>query len=66
MVVLSDCNEEDSEMIKAKSYEVHKAAGKAMRKAVGKVVQEHKKTGRPLTIWKKGKVVQISANQVKI
>lgn len=53
-------------MIKAKSYEVHKAAGKAMRKAVGKVVQEHKKTGRSLTVWEKGKVVQVSANQVKI
>jgi hypothetical protein len=33
---------------------------------VGKVVQEHKKTGRPLTVWKEGKVAKISANQVKI
>ena len=53
-------------MIKAKSYQVHKTAGKAMRKAVGKIVQEHKKTGRPLTVWKKGKVVRVSANQVKV
>ena len=52
-------------MIKTKSYQIHKAAGKAMRKAVDKVVQEHKKTGRPLTIWKKGKVTRVSANQVK-
>ena len=53
-------------MIRSKSYRIHKSAGKAMRKAVGKVVAEHKKTGRPLTVWEKGKVVRVSANQVRV
>ena len=36
-----------------------------MRKAVEKVVAEHKKSGRPLVVWKNGKVARISAKSVK-
>ena len=35
----------------------------ALKKAVRGVVEDHKRTGRPLAIWKDGKVVKISANQ---
>ena len=37
----------------------------AMKKAVKKVVDEHKKSGRPLVIWKNGKVVKVSAKKIK-
>ncbi|MBN1522594.1 MAG: hypothetical protein JW928_08690 [Candidatus Aureabacteria bacterium] len=37
----------------------------AMKKAVKKVVDEHKKTGRPLVVWKNGKVVKITAKNIK-
>jgi hypothetical protein len=32
----------------------------AMKSAVKKVIEKHKKSGRPLSIWKDGKVVHIS------
>jgi len=34
-------------------------AGLAMKAAVRKVVAEHKKTGRPLSIWKNGRAVHV-------
>lgn len=34
----------------------------AMKAAVRKVVADHKKTGRPLAIWKNGKAVNVSPN----
>jgi len=37
----------------------------ALKKAVRKVVEEHKKTGRPLAVWQNGKTVLISPNTVK-
>ena len=37
----------------------------AMKKAVRQVVEQHKKTGRPLSIWRNGKVVRISPHSVK-
>jgi len=33
----------------------------ALKKAVKDVVERHKKSGRPLSVWKKGKVVKIKA-----
>jgi len=33
----------------------------AMKKAVKKVVAQHKKDGRPLTVWKNGKVKKVIA-----
>ena len=35
----------------------------ALRKAVRQVVEQHKQTGRPLAVWKNGKVARISASQ---
>ncbi len=33
----------------------------AMKKAVRKVVAQHRKDGRPLAVWEKGKVKKIKA-----
>jgi len=38
-------------------------AVKAFKEAVQEVVLEHKRTGRPLAVWRNGKVVRISAGQ---
>ena len=53
-------------MLKNKQFQLHKKAEQAMREAVSKVVEEHKKTGRPLAVWKDGKVVGVSAGKVKL
>ena len=37
----------------------------AMKKAVREVVADHKKSGRPLSIWKNGRVVKVSAKKIK-
>lgn len=37
----------------------------AMKKAVRQVVERHKKTGRPLTIWKNGRIVRIDPDSIK-
>lgn len=37
----------------------------ALKKAVAEVVENHKKTGRPLSIWKNDKVVYIPPDSVK-
>ncbi len=36
----------------------------ALKEAVKEVVAQHKKTGRPLAIWKNGKTVRISPDKV--
>lgn len=36
----------------------------AMKSAVRKVIAEHKKSGRPLVVWKNGKVVRIPATKL--
>lgn len=37
----------------------------ALKKAVSEVVENHKRTGRTLSIWENGKVVHLSARSVK-
>ena len=37
----------------------------AMKKAIRQVVERHKKTGRTLAVWEKGKVVRISPYSVR-
>jgi hypothetical protein len=37
----------------------------AIKKAVKEVVENHKKTGRPLATWKDGKMVMLYANKIK-
>jgi len=39
-------------------------AEEAMKVAVKKVVAAHKKSGRPLAIWKDGKAVNVSADSI--
>ncbi len=39
-------------------------AEKAMKAAVKKVVAEHKKSGRPLAIWKNGRAVNVQADKI--
>jgi len=36
----------------------------AMRVAVRKVVEEHKKTGRPLAIWKNGRAMNVPVDKI--
>ena len=50
--------------MKLKFSELDKKAEKAMRKAFSKVVEEHKKLGAPLAIWKNGKVTHIQAKKL--
>jgi len=37
----------------------------ALRDAVGRVIQERKRLGIPLTIWRDGKIVQISPEEAE-
>lgn len=39
-------------------------AESALKKAVRNVIKKHKKTGRPLAVWKNGKIVRISPNSI--
>jgi len=48
-----------------KRLTLQKKAELALKKAVRKVVERHKKTGRPLAVWKDGKVALISPYSVK-
>lgn len=38
-------------------------AFKALKEAVREVVEEHRRTGRPLAVWRNGKVMKVSASQ---
>ena len=41
-------------------------AARAMRRAVEKAVLEHRRHGVPMTIWRDGKVVRISASRIRL
>lgn len=43
-----------------KKLTLHDKAELAMKKAIKGVVDQHKKSGRPLTIWENGKVKKVS------
>lgn len=45
---------------------LQKKAGQAMREAFVKVVEEHKRLGLPLYMWKDGKVIAVEAKKVKL
>ena len=47
-----------------KRMDLQDKAFAALKEAVRKVVQEHKKTGRPLIAWQNGKVVRLDPNKV--
>ena len=36
----------------------------ALKEAVKEVVERHKKTGRPLAVWKNGKTIRISPDKL--
>lgn len=38
-------------------------AFKALKEAVREVIEEHKRSGRLLSVWRNGKIVKISAEQ---
>jgi len=42
------------------------SAEKAFKRAVAKVIEDHKLTGAPLTIWKDGRVVKVPAEQPSV
>jgi hypothetical protein len=37
---------------------------KALKEAVREVVEQHKRSGRPLAVWRNGKVTKISASRI--
>jgi hypothetical protein len=41
-------------------------AEEAMRKAVEKTIEDHRRTGDPIVIWRDGKVVKIPADQIEV
>ncbi len=51
--------------MKKKRLSLQDKAELALKKAVRQVVEQHKKSGRPLSVWKNGKVVLISPYDVK-
>jgi hypothetical protein len=49
------------EQIMKKKMTLQDKAEAAMKDAVQEVVENHKKSGRPMSIWKNGKVLRVSA-----
>ena len=43
---------------------LHAGATKALKEAVRGVIEDHKRTGRPLIIWRNGKVTKVPAAQL--
>ena len=43
---------------------LHAGATKALKEAVRGVIEDRKRTGRPLIIWRNGKVAKIPASQL--
>ena len=43
---------------------LHAGATKALKEAVRGVIEDHKRTGRPLIIWRNGKVAKVPASQL--
>jgi len=41
-------------------------AEEALRKAVAEAIAEHRRNGVPIAIWRDGKVVRISADQIEV
>lgn len=48
-----------------KRISLQEKAWAAMKQAIRQVVAEHKKSGRPMAVWKNGKVAYISARSVR-
>lgn len=39
-------------------------AGKALRIAVAKTIEDHRRSGDPIVIWKNGRVVKVPASRI--
>jgi hypothetical protein len=48
----------------SESRRLEKLALAALRQAVDGVVEEHRRSGRPLALWQEGKVVMMPADKV--
>lgn len=44
--------------------ELHAGANKAIKEAVRGVIEDHKRSGRPVVIWRNGKVAKVPASQL--
>lgn len=51
--------------MKKKRLSLHEKAFLALKEAVREVIAHHKQTGRPLAIWRDGKVVWVSAAKIR-
>ena len=49
---------------KSRMFSWASKANKALKEAVRQVVEDHKRTGRPLVVWSHGKVVRVPANRL--
>lgn len=43
---------------------LHAGASKAIKDAVRGVIDDHKRTGRPVIVWRNGKVAKVPAAQL--
>ncbi len=50
--------------MKSEAAKIQSKAQKALKEAVRKVIEEHKRTGDPLYIWRHGKVVRVSPDKI--
>ena len=41
-------------------------AEEALKKAVAETIEDHRRTGDPIVIWRDGKVVKISADRIEV
>jgi hypothetical protein len=48
-----------------KNISLGEMAEEALKKAVALVVEEHRKSGEPLAVWRDGKVVRVPADQLQ-
>jgi hypothetical protein len=53
----------NKEKPKKKFPSIVRMAEKAMKIAVSKVIEDHRKSGRPVAIWKNGKAAWISVDK---
>ena len=49
---------------KTSDAKLQAGAEKALQEAVRGVIEDHKRTGRPLIIWRNGKVAKVPADQL--
>ena len=43
---------------------LHAGAKKAIKEAVRGVLEDHKRTGRPVVIWRNGRIAKVPAGQL--